>query len=127
MSYNIDSVRILNGGLRITAANLMALRLVLAGQLPDSNFLDVQKNVAIQRMMEKDDTLIDIAPSGFLHWCGDGSGHAFDVFCDEVVPKLLGEADLLVIWEGGDSVEGYRVKSGECRQCDVDYTLKERS
>lgn len=45
-------------------------------------------------------------------WDGEGSGHTWDFF-KEALAKFIGRADLIVIWEGGDSQSGIRLMNGK--------------
>jgi hypothetical protein len=118
MSYNIDKVRYLKGSLRITwdAVSKFSLRLEKQGiHLPESNFIDA----AFQECEVDGEIEIDVP-----RWCGEGSGRSYDLF-KEALSLTTGVANLLIIWEGGDSITGLRVVNGTVEVKNVVQTLEE--
>jgi hypothetical protein len=66
----------------------------------------------------------DPIPIPRLAWCFTGSGYTFDrVLLKKIVPHLQGEAEIVYIWERGDSLTGLRIKDGKAQKCNVSYTL----
>ena len=59
-----------------------------------------------------------------ISWCGEWSGHTWDTF-KELLAKFLGSADLVVTWEGGDSVAGIRLLNGKVTEHKVIQALGE--
>jgi hypothetical protein len=47
-----------------------------------------------------------------IDWTGEGSGYSWDLF-EELLTKFIGGADLIVTWEGGDSLSGLRLLNGK--------------
>lgn len=47
-----------------------------------------------------------------LGWYGEWSGRSYRDVLPKVLAKTKGAADLLFVWEGGDSFTGLRVKDG---------------
>ncbi len=112
MSYNITATKILQGKISLTKGackKLVLMRRKLEEDwVPEYSILDE---------IDFDSSDID-APSfkppviePFALWGGEGSGHSFDVFKDQIMP-LLGNVTIRVVWEGGDAVEKYAVKDG---------------
>lgn len=124
MSYNIDHIEVLSGALSIRVADLRRLRRALKETAPKNCFLD-----DLASKLEK----IDEPPkemtidSARFWWHGEGSGNSYsDVFLPAVVPCLRGTADLVLTWEGGDSVSGLRIADGKATECKVVQTLAPR-
>jgi hypothetical protein len=111
----ITEVNILKScGLRITVENLRYLyeRFGASAQLPDncfiSNLADDEDNPLIR---DCDEIVLED-----LSWTGSDSGESWnEVFCDQVVPRLLGQADIEVMWDmDTDTQESYyNISSGE--------------
>lgn len=101
MSYNVDSIRVLDGELRVDSAEALAFADLHESELAEIHWFDMPNPVG--------DTAIK------PRWSGEGSGHSFKVFL-ESMELTTGEATLLVIWEGGDCIEGYLVKDGRVKQ-----------
>jgi hypothetical protein len=51
-----------------------------------------------------------------------GSGASFQILT-KIIPLLKGEADLVFLWEYGDSVSGLMIRDGKAVDCEVSYTL----
>lgn len=119
VSYNIDSVLIVAGAVRIRNADLARLK-DETDKHPEACFLE---DLEVSEYDEPDCELE--VPS--LQWTGDGSGWSFDYFKETVVPCLRGQVDLVLIWEGGDSVTGIRIQDGKAIDCDVGYVLTPRA
>ncbi len=119
MSYNIDSSEYLSGKLYIRPSKFREARLKYKDDTPEGNFLN-------------DDHIADIVdsdnpePIKNMRWYGEGSGRRFDDFKD-ILAMTTGEADIVLTWEGGDSITGLRVKDGVVTECDVKMTLVDRA
>lgn len=110
MSYNVDNSEYLCGKLYLDRAKVDAF-IEEHGTLPESNFIEDASA---------------IGPDGeivHLWWTGAWSGYSVENG-DFVAALALttGEADILLTWEGGDSVTGYRVKDGVA----IEYTVETR-
>lgn len=115
MSYNIDSVQIVTGFLTIESS--LARKFAKdkgkyeMSQVPEDNFLD--------------DVLIDDGEIKIDNpeWSGEGSGRSFDLF-KEVLGLTKGTADLVLTWEGGDSITGLRITDGLVEEKKVRMVLE---
>jgi len=58
-----------------------------------------------------------------FHWGGCGSGHAYYDALPRFLAALEGSADLVFVWEGGDSISGVRVENGKVVEHEVVQTL----
>lgn len=58
-------------------------------------------------------------------WIHDGSGYGYDRL-KECLKLTTGEADLILIWEGGDTVGGLRVKNGKVTEHKVIQALGDK-
>ena len=109
MSYNITSMKIKKGSFAMTAGDVTYLRRKFKGQLPEICFL---REIEIDRIYSQDD--IKRIDDNKFWWTGCGSGTSFhDVFLHHVVPLLFGHATLLIVWEGGDTVQILEIENGE--------------
>lgn len=121
MSYNIDSIDYLGDArLIISAAVLARLAKESCADSPESSFLD-----------DPDCWRESVDLPGFvvlerLWWHGEGSGHGFDAL-KAALGHTLGSADLLLVWEGGDSQTGLRIVNGVVREMDVVFALAEKA
>lgn len=123
MSYNIDAIIVLDGSeLTMLAANVVSLHAQLAEdhEMPESNVLH-DKLAEAQR--STNETLVNLTSGEYLHWTGEGSGHLLDVLKERVVPMTRGRAELVLIWEGGDSITGAIIADGKWIDCDVEFSL----
>lgn len=119
MSYNIDHVEYLKGKLMITRENLAAAREAVKEDKPETNFLDdalEQFDVA-----GGPDDAVEIENPW---WNGECSGVFSDNF-EKALSFTKGTADLIVTWEGGDSVNGLRVEDGKVTQKKVRRQLED--
>lgn len=127
MSYNIDSVTMLkNDNLRMTVGNVRRLVVQLEEDLPEFNFL-TNLNRDIKSRIKIGETLSDEIelPINELAWCSTWSGNSFSIFLKKVAPHILGSADAIYTWEGGDSISGLRIVNGVATQHDVIQALGE--
>lgn len=116
MSYNIDHIVVLRGELSIRAADARKLKKEADNNAPEDSF--------IEDLIEALDA--DEVPQWLeikMRWRGEGSGRSWDYFTNNVVPLLRGSADLVMIWEGGDSITGLRIQDGQATEMNVQHTL----
>lgn len=111
MSYNIDSVEVLEGSLTIDIEVAKKFKEENEDELPGRNFIE--------------EVVITGEESAIPSWCGEGSGWAFNLF-KEALSLTKGEADLLLTWEGGDEFSGLRVRDGVVREMAVEMSLVEK-
>ena len=104
MSYNADTSRYLSGHLFITKGAVRKFLTDLGDDLPSNCFL---------RQINHDDPhLCDPVLIKNFSWSGEWSGHSFETSLRKVLAETIGEAVLLFIWEGGDSMSALHVKDG---------------
>ncbi len=121
MSYNIDDFKVLSGQLGIRAADVRKLRKEYKDNGPcNETFVDDLFEIIDGE--EDPPKVIDIDMNSF-RWTGEGSGSTFDYFRENIVPMLRGFADVVIIWEGGDSITGLRIKDGVATEMDVEHRL----
>jgi len=121
VSYNIDSTEILSGSLTIAVSDLLRLHAELRS-VPEVNFIGEMK-ARYDGLDEKPEEMH--LPS--FWWCGECSGTSYDKLLSDIIPCLRGKADIVLTWEGGDSVSGLRIEDGKCIECDVVQTLQPRT
>ncbi len=101
MSYNIDSSRYLSGSLSILGSKANRLLKKHGREMPESNLLED----------------IDVDDPGAEYviecpwWNGEGSGRSFDLLLT-LLAETTGEAEILLVCEGGDKISGIHVKDG---------------
>lgn len=104
MSYNIDSVTIVHAsGFGIPSGRLAELVLRHGEDAPESSILCLE-------WLEEGGAVEEagvVCPRCFW-WHGEGSGG--EDLLREVLAAFDGEADLVLIWEGGDSLSGLRLR-----------------
>ena len=110
MAYNIGSVRIVSGALRIEPDKARAFVAAHADDLPEIHFLAAVVEKATTVKLES------------ACWNGAASGRSFELF-QEALAMCDGEADLVVTWEDGDSFSGLRVNVGGVTEMDVAFRL----
>jgi hypothetical protein len=115
MSYNIDSTEYLSGVLSISLGDWRRLADDLSGELPELTFLNEQD------ISHGEDHVV--VPIEKFWWSGAGSGRSVDLFVEHVAPHLIGEADILLTWEGGDSFSGWRIRDGKVTAHEVVHAL----
>lgn len=98
MAYNVDSSRYLNGELYIQGTTAIRLRDELDHDLAECNPLED---------MEATEEWVPMPCS----WYGSWSGKGYEAFLT-ILKHTRGSADILLTWEGGDSLEGIRVVDG---------------
>lgn len=106
MSYNIDNVVYQKGcaPLRIVRGVAARFKATHKESLPETNFLD---RIADAGDEDNDDACVINQP----WWQGAGSGHSGETLI-KVLRLTTGAANLILTWEGGDSVSGLIVKDG---------------
>lgn len=111
MSYNIDTVDYIGEG-RLTIDSKIGLAFAKKHQdrLPESHLFED---------LEDDEGTVVIENP---RWCSEGSGYRFDLF-KAALALTKGEADLVLVWEGGDSTTGLRVVNGEVTEKKVKHVL----
>lgn len=119
MSYNIDTIRYIRGGLTIAPAEAAVAREEFRDELPEDTFLDD----VLRRHGKTGGDPVPIERPAFR---GEASGYGFaaGVF-HKLLGRTKGEAELLVVWEGGDSIAGYRVRDGRVTEHAVAFSLGE--
>ena len=104
MSYNISTIEYIGPRrLTITATDLGRAMIKLRGKAPEGSFID---DTMKRRALSPD--VLEIAR---VDWCGEGANRVEDLHT--ALAHTQGRADLLIIWEGGDSMTGLRVNDGE--------------
>jgi hypothetical protein len=116
VSYSIDSNEYLSGRLSISLGDWRRLANELSDDLPERTFLNEQTPP------QGDDSVI--VPIVKFWWYGEGAGYeSEELFKKKVAPFLIGEADILLVWEGGDSHTGWRIIDGKVTDCKVVSSL----
>lgn len=118
MSYNIDDASYIPGTGPLRMRPSAARRAVKAiRDRPKSNFVD-----GIDRDVDDDEPQAFRSPN----WTGEGSGNTFSEYL-RVLAMTEGSADILLTWEGGDSMSGLRVRDGVVTQHKIVVSLGERT
>ncbi len=115
MSYNIDTVRYVSGKLfiDIKLARDLYRQLDKKRELAEDNFLvDLIDS-------DVEDGLVEIDRPA---WNGEFSGSEYDVL-KRLLERTEGEAQLLLVWEGGDRQTGLSVKNGVVKETKVKAVL----
>lgn len=147
MSYNIDSVIFVRGKLSIPREKFFELAVEYQDSAPECSIFDRQdfeilvpkKSKSKPQIIPSDEfpSIITYEPDTVnprgnagppywskLRWRGEGSGSYYDTFKD-ILSQMDGEAELVLIWEGGDSIGGLRIRNGEVTEHEVLFSLKE--
>lgn len=149
MSYNIDSMDMLVCKAWMSVSDITDLLRDYEGELPEDCFLsDLRERVDDSNSVKPKCKCgnLNAKNSKFCNACGkklpkskapdrvqltsinwrcEGSGHSwYDVFLPIVAPRIHGEVQAIVYWEGGDSVTGIAVKDGKVLETEVVQTLK---
>jgi hypothetical protein len=144
MSYNIDRIEFISGELSIPQKDFLALyeEVMIKDENYPSNHLFNRNDMEIIEFKTKrkngkkrqvlagedcPDPIIFKAKQPWktkLRWSGDWSGHSLDIF-KKILTRMKGKADLVLIWERGDSVSGWRVCNGVITEHDVRYILED--
>jgi hypothetical protein len=118
MSYNIDNIEIRGSSLTITEVNWRKWQ-ARRDDLPEGN-LPIE--YFEEGMFENGKAPI----TDKFWWFGEFSGTSFHngTFA-EFVADLEGSADLILFWEGGDTVEGVKIRDGKAYLAPAILTLGE--
>lgn len=108
MSYNTSSIRFLDGTLTITKQKLKAFEKKMGWPIGDvvrcdGNHDGDPKTLRIRHILSGECTLNHDLP--------------------EFLMLTKGSADLLIVWEGGDTINGLRVVDGGVIKMDVEFLL----
>ncbi len=120
MSYKIDSVDTIRSTLTVTRKKWSTLKKKFDnGQLcaAELNFVDY---------LSEKDFVDDVARIERVEWCGESSGNSFhDGIFAKAIAATSGDADLIMYWEGGDSVGGVKIRNGKVREVNVRMELED--
>lgn len=116
MSNNISHIRYIRGQLYIDAEKAKAFDEAENENLPEQHFCE-------SRNFRGKEGLV---PLKNVFWCGEFSGHSNrDGLFAKALTLTIGEADLLLVFEGGDSFAGLRVIDGKVEKYGVKFSLDE--
>jgi hypothetical protein len=118
MSHNVDRIRILKLDAWMTAGDLHDIMDRLGNDLPEINFLD-SLEAAYRRVAPG--TKIQIRD---FAWSGTGSGRSMDILFGEIVPKIKGVIDAILVWEDGE-LTGLRIRDGKATKPKVKVGLED--
>lgn len=134
MSYNVSSTITLSCSLTITPGNAALLR--REGVLAEGHFLD-DRAVTIPKLRCGNDHVspgpfcvrcgskvegIDVdVPISEFWWYGMGSGYMGNLAI--AASYTRGEAEVILVWEGGDSISALKIKDGVVTEHDVAYAI----
>ena len=117
MSYNIDSVRYIKGELYIDADKARKLYRQYESDLPECHFLEpFDDHIEGEYQLQGKSVIKD------PWWNGGHSGHAYEKCLFEILKHTTGHAQLLFVWEGGNSQTALDVKDGVVRETEVQIT-----
>lgn len=118
MSYNCTGAEYIKGKLYIERDIGIRLLEEMSDNLPESNLLDclcVRDPSSLSELVEiKNPT-----------WCDTGSNYNYPEDFVKVLSHTKGKADIVLTWEGGDSLSGFRVEDGKVTQREVVMALGE--
>ncbi len=119
MSCNVTATSCVVKDARMLAGDIRDLLDAHEDDLPENNFLsDIEPG-----RRTPDDAWVPVED---IYWRGEGSGSRFHVLEEEILPKVMGSADIIFTWEGGDSRTALRVTDGVVVECDIVETLEPR-
>lgn len=121
MSYNVDHAEYIGEGrLTISRSDREGLLAVHEDELCECNFIDPYNEECCLVAGDDPDTWIIKRP----WWYGEGSGRGVaDVLVKHILPLTKGHAQILLVWEGGDSITGLEVTDGVVVEREVIFTL----
>lgn len=132
MSSNVDSIKYISGKLYIVRAKAAILLSELDNELAEDNFLNDLVNPRRRRdysVKQEPAPILDlneVLEIERVAWRGEFSGYSFDdSFLTKVLPATIGEAELLIIWERGDFIQGLHVKDGIVTKKKVKFVLED--
>ena len=111
MSYNVTRAKALKIDAKIRLSDLL---LLAKETIPENSLVNVYKK-------RKPDAEGFIRLDG-LQWTGEWSGHSLGVY-ERALALLVGTAEIVLIWEGGECFSGYRVDNGVVTRCEVELAL----
>ena len=120
MSYNIDSVRYIEGGpLRIKRKDARELvgELNKSRRRAEITFLD---SLNLSNQLDQEAWLNITQPT----WNGEFSGNTYNVLLNEVLPRTAGSAVLHFTWEGGDSHTALKVTDGKVEEKTIKMSVE---
>ena len=122
MAYNIDHSFYIKGELKISVENARKLINEEDYSFPECNFLD-----DLQCLLDANPELSDdeFLPIENFTFSGMSSGWRYDDVLKEIAPMFVGCADILFVWEGGDSFSGLRFENGKITEHNVRFVLEE--
>lgn len=106
MSYNISSSEYISGKLTLGILDFYSLKELYKNELPEGSFLNDYNSKYILNFLDSE---VEINQ---FWWYGEGSRYSLGILKDKILPLTRGEADILFVWEGGESFSGLRVKDG---------------
>lgn len=114
MSYNIDRCAYLNGKLSLNVG--IARELLHTYMMAECTFFE---DMDLETKRDRDNVVIDCP-----EWSGEFSGLYYDVYL-KILSCTSGCAEILVVWEDGDTYSGLRVENGIVLEKEVVHTLKD--
>ena len=126
MSYNIDSIDILEGSVTITLAQCYKVTR-LVDETAEEDKVYFPECHFIEELIDKagsDADLNEPIEVERFWWYGEGSGHSWErLFKPYVVQELKGRIVGVCTWEGGDSHSGFIIEEGEYTEGEVKMTV----
>lgn len=118
MSYNISMIKVLSGDILMSQEKYLAWE-SKTEDLPESNPFDENRPV-------NEEGKVSLINGESFYWSGEFSGTSYNngTF-KKVIGDTEGYAELLFIWEYGDTIEGVKVKDGRFWECPVTFFLNE--
>lgn len=120
MSYNIDSVKCLILDAQMKASDILNSYFDYEEHLPESNFLDHYFDRAEELVDLDRDEMINIDN---FYWSGSGAGSRSLNLLKKIAPLIVGKVHAVLIWEGGDSITGFKIEDGKFIECKVSMAL----
>lgn len=121
MSYNIDSITVLYAstdfGIRLEQLDALRAKYELQ-HAPEISIFDPDWPTFSRN---------SVTDSGFVRpqnfwWNGEGSGHSYGELV-EVLSHFDGSVDLELVWEGGNSIDGLKLRNHAVTRHEVVRTL----
>lgn len=116
MSYNIDTITIVEGQLQMTPLGMK--RALLAWKEAEGCLPEMARDCLYSPEYYLKDYVIKKLPC-----TGEGSGRALAAFKEHFLARCDGDAKLLLCWEGGDSYTGLVVSDGVVTEGRVVHTV----
>lgn len=115
MSYNITHCETLKCNAWISAKNMEEILEHEYDWFPERSFITDAKPFKIAKAGKFVIKKFDFS--------GECSGTLFSYFLENVAPKIKGELEVILTWEGGESITGLRIKNGTITQPKVVKSL----